>query len=63
MAKEASKAARTCTQCGGETTPGHLVWNGPIRFKPDGAGSFSRGTAARAYACTACGHIQLWLET
>ncbi len=30
---------------------GHIVWNGPIRFKADGTSQFRRGTPVRAHAC------------
>ena len=53
-----------CAKCG-EANPvaGHIVWNGPIRFKADGASQFRRGTPVRAHACQACGHITLSLES
>jgi len=53
-----------CAKCG-EAKPvaGHIVWTGPIRFKPDGLSQFRRGTRVRAHACQACGHIALSLET
>lgn len=52
-----------CAECG-EANPvaGHIVWTGPIRFKPDGLSQFRRGTRVRAHACQACGHIALTLE-
>ncbi len=67
MAQDAKTAATgdgspRCAKCGGGTVAGHLVWNGPIRFKAEGSSQFSRGTPVRAQACTACGHIELALE-
>lgn len=52
----------TCSRCGGPTVSGHAVWNAPIRFKPEGASQFSRGTPLRAVACEACGHVDLLLD-
>ncbi|MCW5770393.1 MAG: hypothetical protein KIT16_02060 [Rhodospirillaceae bacterium] len=59
---DAKQHATACSRCGGETEAGHLVWNGPIRFKAEEASGFSRGTRVRARACYACGNIDLTLE-
>ena len=53
-----------CAKCGeADPVAGHIVWNGPIRFKADDASQFRRGTPVRAHACQACGHIALSLES
>ena len=58
-----SASADTCAKCGARgPVAGHIVWNGPIRFKADDASQFRRGTPVRAHACQACGHIALSLE-
>lgn len=59
---DAKHSETACPKCGGATVPGHLVWNGPIRFKREGASTFNRGTRVSARACTGCGHIDLSLE-
>lgn len=52
-----------CLRCGnGEFEDGHVVWNAPLRFKLPSEGSFRRGRKVAARACTACGHIDLYLE-
>jgi hypothetical protein len=62
MAKASDKAAK-CANCGaGDFQDGHVVWNGPIRFKTPDQGSFQRGVPVEARACTACGHIALYLQ-
>ena len=53
---------RPCTKCGSkDLVAGAVVWNAPLRFKPEGAGSFSRGKELKATACEACGHVELSL--
>jgi hypothetical protein len=59
----ADNAPGTCAKCGAaDLIAGTIVWNAPIRFKAKGASQFRRGTAVRAVACNACGHIELSLE-
>ena len=62
MAQEREKWEDVCARCGGPTVAGHAVWNAPIRFKPEGASQFSRGTPLRAVACEKCGHVELLLD-
>jgi hypothetical protein len=59
----ADPSSDTCAKCGAaDLIEGNIVWNAPVRFKAKGASSFRRGTAVRAVACNACGHIELSLE-
>ena len=62
MARTMEEKDAACSRCGGPTVSGHAVWNAPIRFKPDGASQFSRGTPLRAVACEKCGHVDLQLD-
>jgi hypothetical protein len=62
MAKDPEQKKATCIRCGGPTVSGHAVWNAPIRFKPEGASQFNRGTPLRAVACEKCGHVELLLD-
>ena len=62
MVKEPEQKVAVCIRCGAPTVAGHAVWNAPIRFKPEGASQFSRGTPLRAVACEACGHVELLLD-
>ena len=56
-------SGRSCAKCGGtDVAAGHIVWNAPIRFKPEGMSQFRRGTPVAAFACQSCGHIELALE-
>ena len=53
----------TCANCGGGAfEDGQLVFNGPIRFKTPDQGGFKKGAKVAARACTACGHVALYLD-
>jgi predicted nucleic-acid-binding Zn-ribbon protein len=53
---------KPCAKCGSaDVVAGAVVWNAPLRFKAEGAGSFSRGKELRATACEACGYVELSL--
>ena len=52
-----------CLKCGSsDLIGGAVVWNAPLRFKPEGAGSFRRGEEVAAMACDACGFVELRLD-
>jgi len=54
----------SCAKCGTSgLVAGHIVWNAPIRFKADGASQFRRGKPVRAFACEACGHVELAVDS
>jgi len=58
-----TKADQACASCGGASfEDGHVVWNAPLRFKRPDESSFRRGRKVAARACTACGHIELYVE-
>lgn len=53
----------TCAACGGtDFEDGHLVFNGPVRFKTPDQGSFRKGAKVAARACKSCRHVALYLE-
>lgn len=59
-------AAEICSKCGAAMTPGQLGVKGSIwklGFKPDSSGLFSRRSEVLAFACPACGYLELHTAT